>query len=627
MSRLPPAAEIDWGGGVPRAVGFDDIYYSRSGGLAETNAVFLAGCGLPEAWAGRARFAICELGFGAGLNALATWRLWRQTRAPGAVLHFVSIEAFPMRADEAARAHEAFPEIAALSAQLIARWPVRAYAPQRLWFAEDGFALTVIHERAEEALESLVGEFDAFFLDGFTPARNGEMWSETAARRIAACAAPGARAASYSVAGSVRRALESAGFDVEKKAGFGGKRERLEARLTRQPARDHALYPYGGSLPRRVAIIGGGIAGAATARAVTRRGGEAIVFEAGAELGAGASGNPVGLVMPRLDRGRGPLQEFYLAAFLHAVDVYHGDGLYTACGALEFARRDLIEDPPLPPDWLCAARAEDARHLHAGLVAPRVAIAAWTRGVEVRLGVRVAAIEHGDDGVALRGADGALIDMADAVIIAAGAALDGFAQTNWLTLRRTAGQVEWGALGGAPLEHALVGESYAAPFADGVAFGATFERVARNESAESAGARAENLAALAKLAPALAARVDVSGLSSRASVRAAAPDYAPIAGLAPDAAPWLAQQDGVKFGRPPDVSKRAPAAAGVYLFGGLGARGLTLAPLVADRIASEMFGEPQALQRAALDALSPARFLHRMLKKGLTTPASVKDDG
>lgn len=616
MSRLPPSAVIDWDGAVPRAVAFDDIYFSRAGGLAETEAVFLAGCGLPEAWAGRRRTAICELGFGAGLNALATWRAWRDWRrrtvgggAGGPVLHFVSVEAFPMRADEAARAHAAFPEIADLSSQLISRWPVRAYAPQRLWFDEDGFALTVIHGRAEEALESLVGSFDAFFLDGFAPARNGEMWGVRLARRIAALSAPGARVASYSVAGDVRRALSEAGFEVAKKPGFAGKRERLEARLARAPERAHALYPYEGRAPKRVAIVGGGIAGAAMARAVRRRGAEAVIYERGAALGAGASGNEAGLVMPRLDRGRGPVQELYLAAFLHAVEAY-GEVL-KRCGVLELARRDVIDDPPLPEDWL-SARGDDVLHARAGVVAPRDAIAAWTRDVEVRLNAPVAD---------LRG----VLREADAVVVANGAMLDAFEETRWLTLRRTAGQMEFASLRGDALSQALVGESYSAPFGDGVVFGATFDRVEVNEADVSDAARAANMAALAKLDADLAGRV--FDLRSRASVRAAAPDYAPVAGLAPDEAAWMAQHAGLVHGRAPDVSKRAPAAAGVYLFGGLGARGLTLAPLIADRIVSEMFGEPQALSSAALDALHPARFLHRMLKKGLTMPASVKDYG
>ena len=231
MTRLPPRPEIDWSNAsAPRAVAFDDIYFSREGGLAESDAVFLTGCDLPNAWRGRNRFAICELGFGAGVNVLAVWRAWRRTRPPHAQLHISSIEAFPLEREDAARALVHFPEVADLAAKLVECWPVRAYAPQRLWFADDGFSLTLHTGDAETILAGLDGAFDAWFLDGFAPARNARMWSEGVFRNIARLSAPDARAATFTVAGEVRRGLEAAGFAVEKKPGFGAKRERLEAR-------------------------------------------------------------------------------------------------------------------------------------------------------------------------------------------------------------------------------------------------------------------------------------------------------------------------------------------------------------------------------------------------------------
>ncbi|NWG54010.1 MAG: tRNA (5-methylaminomethyl-2-thiouridine)(34)-methyltransferase MnmD, partial [Hydrogenophilaceae bacterium] len=206
MPRLPDAPDLEWTDeGTPRARAFGDVYYSRGGGLAETQAVFLAGCGLPGAWEGRRLFTILELGFGAGLNALAVWRLWRARRSPPSLLHMISIEASPMSAADAARAHAAFPEISDLSAALVARWPAHAFGAQRLWFEADGFALTVVHGDARKVLARLEAQADAIFLDGFAPDRNPAMWSDEAMAAAARCAAPGARLASYSVAGAVRR--------------------------------------------------------------------------------------------------------------------------------------------------------------------------------------------------------------------------------------------------------------------------------------------------------------------------------------------------------------------------------------------------------------------------------------
>src|SRR5215813_10599953 len=173
MPRLPPRPEIDWSNpSAPRAVAFDDIYFSREGGLAESDAVFLAGCDLPKAWRERHRFAICELGFGAGVNVLAAWRAWRRTRLPHAQLHISSIEAYPLAREDAARALAHFPDVADLAAELIECWPVRAFAPQRLWFERDSFSLTLHTGDVEAILAGLDGAFDAWFLDGFAPVRN-----------------------------------------------------------------------------------------------------------------------------------------------------------------------------------------------------------------------------------------------------------------------------------------------------------------------------------------------------------------------------------------------------------------------------------------------------------------------
>ncbi|PZO47875.1 MAG: FAD-dependent cmnm(5)s(2)U34 oxidoreductase, partial [Alphaproteobacteria bacterium] len=173
MPRLPPKPELDWSAdGAPRAAAFDDVYFAKLGGLAESEAVFLAGCGLPDLWKCKDRFAICELGFGTGLNVLAAWSAWKKTRLPHAQLHISTIEAFPLARADAARALAQFPEVSPLSQRLLAQWPVRAYAPQRLCFPDDGFTLTIFIGEAETVLPGIVGQFDAWFLDGFAPARN-----------------------------------------------------------------------------------------------------------------------------------------------------------------------------------------------------------------------------------------------------------------------------------------------------------------------------------------------------------------------------------------------------------------------------------------------------------------------
>lgn len=623
MPRLPPSPALEWSAeGVPRAPAFDDVYFSKAGGLAEAEAVFLAGTGLPDAWRNQDRFALCELGFGTGLNILAAWSAWKKTRLPHANLHISSIEAFPLARCDAARALAHFPEVGDLAEQLLTRWPVRAYGPQRLWFPDDGFSLTLWIGDAEQVLSGMRGgRFDAWFWDGFAPARNETMWSEGIAREIARLSKPGARVASFTVAGGVRRALEAAGFGVEKKPGFGAKRERLEAVFAGAAPKSAEIYPYVSASPKRVAIVGAGIAGAAAAQSLMRRGVEVVVLDEARALGAGASGNPAGLVMPRLDRGDGPLTEFFLASYLAAVAAYEELGVLDACGVEERAgARDaealveLLNDPPLPEDWF-AAFGEGALHKRAGLVRPRTAIEAMLRSAQMMFEAQVGAIDQVEnDAWVLRAPDGRAMLKADAVVLACGAALTRFAPARFIPIALSRGQIEWG-VGKAP-EHAITRGSYVAPFDGGVLFGATFDKAEQEERASpSAEGRAQNMDMLRAIAPEIAASMEAETLNSRVSYRATTPDRAPVAGALPDAEAWLAQYADVAHGRTPAIDAPPPAHRGVYVLGGLGARGLTSAPLLGERLASEMIGEPQLLSARTLDALHPARFLHRALKR------------
>jgi tRNA 5-methylaminomethyl-2-thiouridine biosynthesis bifunctional protein len=623
---------LDWSTeGTPEASAFGDVYFSKAGGLAEAETVFLGGCGLPDAWKCKDRFAVCELGFGTGLNVLALWNAWKKTRLPHAQLHISTIEAFPLAKADAARALAHFPQVSALSAQLLARWPVRAYAPQRLWFPDDGLSLTLFIGEAEKILPSVDGRFDAWFLDGFAPARNPTMWSETVFAEMARLSAPGAGAATFTVAGDVRRGLQAAGFAVEKKPGFGAKRERLEARFSAKPSSSAPrgsgrtpIFPYAACNPRRVAVIGAGIAGASCAQALTRRGVEVVVLEAARDLGAGASGNPAGLVMPRLDRGGGGFATLFLAAYLNAVATYETLGVLDACGVEQrpqdrrdtSALADLLADPPLPEDWF-APHGDGALHARAGLVRPRAAIEAMLSGAQVlyETGVRSLDAAKGGGWILHCEARRALLK-ADAVVLASGAALRQFEPAAFLPITLSRGQIEWGP-GRAP-PCAITSGAYVAPFEGGVLFGATFDNlpdgaVLREEPSHEA--RARNLAALAKISPEIAASINANALKSRVGYRATTPDRAPIAGLLPDALAWLAQYEGLAHGRAINTNVPPPAHAGVYVLGGLGARGLTLAPLLGERIAAEMCGDIMPLPKNSLDAIHPARFLHRALKR------------
>lgn len=216
-------AELDWTGNVPVSRRFDDPYYSLENGLAEARHVFLAGNGLPARF--RPGFVLAELGFGTGLNILASWQAWRDAGVDGP-LAVTSFEAFPIPAAAMATSLAAFPEMAVLAEPLVAAWS----AGER-HIRADELILDVIVGDARANVPAWTGAADAWFLDGFAPAKNPELWDPALLAEVARHTRPGGTAATYSAAGAVRRALGEAGFSVTRVPGYGRKRHMTTARL------------------------------------------------------------------------------------------------------------------------------------------------------------------------------------------------------------------------------------------------------------------------------------------------------------------------------------------------------------------------------------------------------------
>jgi len=589
-----PAADLEWTeAGEPRSTLFNDVYFSRDDGLAETRAVFLEGCGLPEAWADRRHFVAAELGLGTGLNVLALLDLWRRTKPAGGRLHIFSIEGFPMRPDEARRALDAWPELADLSTLMLDSWPVWTPGFHRVDLAELNAVLDVAVGDAGWALSQWRGQADAWFLDGFSPALNPEMWSEAVLDGVAARSAPGARLATFTVAGGVRRGLAGRGFSVEKRPGHGRKRERLEARFDGDSAPSPA-FPS-------VAIVGAGIAGASVARALTALGLSPVVVEA-EHPGAGGSGFPAALVTPRLDAGDAVIAGFHARALARAGDLYRAiDGAVTAQGVLqleqadrEAARFDKVAAQPIWPAGAMQRIDADGAStrldepcttggllMHPALaVRPAVVLEAFLRGAEVRT-ARLARIEQSDTGWRTFDEGGAELTHTDVLIFTAGWGLAELAPD--LDLAPVRGQADW--VEGVSPPTAIAWGGYVAPTADGLLFGATHDR-GQTTTKPRHDDTARNRAALAARMPELAASLADRPTQSRAAVRATTADRLPLCGGLPD--------------RP-----------GLFALGGLGSRGFCVAPLLGEHLAALVAGTPSPLADDHAARLRPDRLIER----------------
>jgi tRNA 5-methylaminomethyl-2-thiouridine biosynthesis bifunctional protein len=603
VPRLPPQADIAFNeAGLILAPGFEDSYFSAQNGLEESRAVFLAGCDLPRAWEGRAHYVIGELGFGTGLNALATLELWRRTRTPGAVLHFVSVEGFLMSREEAAKALAAFPGLGPLADKLLARWPVRAAGVQRIWLEEESFALTLLVGEAEAMLPRAAFTADCWFLDGFAPARNQSMWSPAVLGQVARLSKTGTRAATYSVAGAVRRGLSEVGFEVTRAPGFGHKRERLEARFAGKPEGVTGTPPR----PETALVIGGGIAGAAMAHALARRGVQVTVLD---DDGCGrtkASANPAALIMPRLDRGDTREARFLRAAYVHAVQTLQSLGplAFEQTGVVEYARpggdparlADLAADPPLPPEWLTPL--DDGRLLHpkGGLAFPHEVRRALLSKAQV-LPVKAARLTRSESGSWQALDEGGpdegskVVGEADVCIVAAGPMINTLCEDSF-PLDGRLGQITLCETGMKPLPpQPISGAAYAARFENWLMAGATFDiwPLEQPPSPVSAEAHLRNQTLLAGIAPDLARTMAMDTAWGRTSVRACTPDRLPMAG--------------------------GTRREGLFVLGGLGSRGFTTSFLCAELIAALLLDEPLPMEDDLARALAPGRFAERAARR------------
>ena len=570
--------------GAPRSARFGDIYYSLQDGLAESRAVFLGGCHLPDAWREREGFTVLELGFGTGLNIAALMQLWAAERPAGASLHIFSIEGFLMDAAAAGRALAAWPELEPFATALLRQWPAPRHGFHHMDFPQWGVSLTLALSDVRTALGAWQGAADAVFLDGFSPALNAEMWSEEVLALVGRRCRPGARLATFTVAGAVRRGLQAAGFAVEKCPGFGRKRERLEAVFTADHAGSRTDVARVGTV-RRVAVVGAGIAGCALVWQARLLGLEVDLFDAEG-VGAGASGNAAALVTPRLDAGDNAISALFADAYAYAGALYRrlcpqaivGEGLsQVAAGPRDVSRFARIARQAIftPGDLEPFAVGDDADA--PGEAGIRINRALWVRPPQV--------LEALLDGrpVDIRQVS-AMPEGYDAVILACGDGIFDLPETRGrFDLGPVRGQVEFAPAAEAP-QRALSWGGYAVPLGmgrknGGLLFGATHERGDRGVDVREAD-RTRNLDSLARIMPQHVAAIAAQELQSRASIRVMTRDYLPAMGQ---------------------------VAPGVYVLTGLGARGFCLAPLLAKALLADLTGASQPLPAATQNLLNICR--------------------
>jgi tRNA 5-methylaminomethyl-2-thiouridine biosynthesis bifunctional protein len=581
----------EWRDETPYSTAYGDVYHSAGGGPAQAQHVFLAGNGLPERWAHRERFVILETGFGFGLNFLVTWRAWKDDPARCRRLHFVSIEKHPFQLADLRALHERYRELQREASELHAAWPPLVAGAHRLEF---GNVVLTLFFADIASLRDVRASADAIYLDGFSPAKNPDMWTHQVVRSVSRVAAPGATLATWSVAGSVREALEETGFAVEKRPGFGGKREMLAGRKNRDSPyltenRDSPYFPE-----RRAAVVGAGVAGAAVCERLCARGWQVELYERHAEPAQEASGNHAGTFHPIVTPDDSIFARVTRAGFLYALRYWQQlSGVqHDRCGVLQLARSDKEIGSQreavtgLPPDYAQFVTREEASG-HAGV--PVAAPGVWfPQGGWIKPRSLVGAqLEACGSRLARQfGSTVETLPRAPVVILANSADAPRLHAVPDLRLRRVRGQLTYVPEDALEPPHAVVLRGgMVLPAIDGLCVvGATYDL----EDPESALRDEDHAGNLERLRGILGVEVRAP-VDGRVAFRAVTPDRLPVVGR---------------------------IAEGVYGAFAYGSRGLVWAAIAAELIASELEGEPLPLEGALARALEPARFKRRAVSRG-----------
>lgn len=630
--------------GVPWSPLFGDVYHTAAGALAQARHVFLGGNGLPGRWQGRERFTVLETGFGLGNNFLATWAAWREDPQRCERLYFVSVEKHPLRHADLERVHagHALPELARA---LVDAWPPLAPGLHTLGFDDGRVTLLLALGDVADWLPQLAASVDAFYLDGFAPAKNGQMWAPQVLKALGRLAAPGATAATWSAARGVRDGLAAAGFEVERAPGFGGKRDMTVAR---HAPRFRAEGPRGwqpaAAATREAVIVGAGLAGCAAAHALAALGWHCELVDRHPAPAQEASGNPGGLFHGIVNPQDGAHARFNRAAALHLERMLKAlratrplaggfDGLLrlqaprpSEDAALQ-AMQQAIAATGLPPEYVRAVDMAEARALSGlplpgpawfypggGWLRPGELARAWIEDeprIRWRPGLAVQALRRAGERWQLLDAHGRVLAQAPVVVLAnANDAALLLGLRHW-PLAPVRGQTTFLPAGTPGLRVPLrpvAGAGYLLPAHDGqVLCGAT----TLHHDPDPALREADHLHNLAQVERLTGSRphVDAATLPGRVGWRCVADDRLPVLGGVPDES--ALQQPGERLDHPRFV----PRVPGLYVYTGLGSRGITWSALAAQVLAAGIDGAPCPLEADLREALDAARFVSRAVRR------------
>ncbi|ENX52531.1 MULTISPECIES: FAD-dependent 5-carboxymethylaminomethyl-2-thiouridine(34) oxidoreductase MnmC [Acinetobacter] len=617
-------AELDWelvdGIEVPISKQFGDVYFSKDNGLLETRHVFLNGNDLTERLSELKDFqyfCVGETGFGTGLNILTLWQLWQQVRPDNhSHLHAISVEKFPLNKADLIRALNVWPELKPLAEQLIQQYPLPIAGCHRLSFPEERFSIDLWLGDAQDIFPSIpkTQAVNAWFLDGFAPSCNPDMWQENVLNHMVRLSEFGTTFASFSVAGVLKRGLKQHGVHISRPRGFGHKREMLKAiwldtsfetstLADSEPNRTSSQATLK-TIQRQIAIIGAGIAGLSTAWAFAQRGHQVTIYEQNEPL-SGASGNPLALLNPKLCPIEQAHEHLMTLSWQHALNFYPRFKAFRSIQVQQMALKNADELLSLaeqyPSGVLSTQDQQDAipetdypsLTLHqAGAVSPQQLRDEILQHPNIKIEkAKISRLNSADNQTKLW-QDQQLITTADDVIVCC-AKQSAELFENYPVLKPIRGQVSWveNREQALALDQAYSYGGYCMQLdAAQLILGASFYPN-RDDVEVLAEDHVHNYELIHSVFPEYAQQLpSTETWQGRASVRAQSLDYFPLVGKMQNH-----QQ--------------------IYTFAGLGSKGFLFAPLCSEVLAALVLGELCPIPQSLLDKLNPQRFQKKIKAK------------
>ncbi|GLX15834.1 tRNA 5-methylaminomethyl-2-thiouridine biosynthesis bifunctional protein MnmC [Pseudomonas straminea] len=647
-------AQLDWDDqGLPSSRQYADVYFSRENGLEETRYVFLDNNDLPRRFATLKpdeQLVIGETGFGTGMNFLCAWQLFDEQAPAGARLHFVSVEKHPLSAADLQRALTLWPSLQCYSQQLLTAYRCLNPGFQRLVFDSGRVVLTLMIGDALTMLPQLDARIDAWFLDGFAPSKNPEMWTPELFAQLARLSAPGTTLGTFTATGYVRRGLIESGFSMKRVPGLGKKWEVMCGAFTGQAsnqAKPWFARPNQDHQKRHALVIGAGLAGCATAASLAKRGWQVTVLERHGAAAQEASGNPQGVLYLKLSAHGTALSRLIVDGFGYTrrlLERLHKGQDWDDCGVLQLAfdEREAQRQAKLAtafPTTLLRSLDRQQAELQAGIGLANGGLfypdAGWVHppalcaqlldhpAIRLQCHQEALALEHIDgQWQALSGRE--ILAEAPVVVICSAADTLRFAQSAYLPLKRIRGQIS--RLPASPrsagLSTVVCAEGYVAPVRQGEhTLGASFN-FDSDDLTPSSAEHASNLDLLREISSDLAARLDANTLDpvtlqGRAAFRCTSPDYLPIIGPLADAEQFTTAYAVLARDARQVPPIPCPWQQGLYINSGHGSRGLITAPLSGELIAAWLENEPLPLPRDVAEGCHPNRFmLRQLIRKG-----------